>query len=67
MIRLFFLLVLCTAAGQNAVAQSSVDQVGEKLVNDFLTDVITMQGRFEQTLTDADGAVTDVSTGTLEI
>lgn len=67
MIRLFFLLALCAAAGQNAVAQSAVDEVGEKLVNDFLTDVITMQGRFEQTLMDAEGAVTEVSTGTLEI
>lgn len=67
MIRLFFLLALCAAAGHNAVAQSAVDEVGEKLVNDFLTDVITMQGRFEQTLMDAEGAVTEVSTGTLEI
>ena len=39
------------------LAQASVDEIGEKLVNDFLTDVITMQGRFEQSLIDAEGAV----------
>lgn len=67
MIRLFFFLVLCAGAGQNALAQATVDEVGEKLVNDFLTDVITMQGRFEQSLIDAEGAVAEVSNGTLEI
>ncbi len=67
MIRLFLFLVLCAGAGQNALAQATVDEVGEKLVNDFLTDVITMQGRFEQSLIDAEGAVTEVSNGTLEI
>lgn len=67
MIRLCFFLVLCAGAGQNALAQATVDEVGEKLVNDFLTDVITMQGRFEQSLIDAEGAVAEVSNGTLEI
>lgn len=67
MIRLFFFWVFCAVAGQSALAQATVDEVGEKLVNDFLTDVITMQGRFEQSLIDAEGAVTEVSNGTLEI
>lgn len=67
MIRRFLILVLCAGAAQNAVAQLTVDEAGEKLVNDFLSDVITMQGRFEQSLIDAEGAVTEVSTGTLEI
>ena len=67
MIRQFFILALCVVAAQNALAQASVDEIGEKLVNDFLTDVITMQGRFEQSLIDAEGAVSEVSTGTLEI
>jgi len=66
-IRQFFILALCVVAAQNALAQASVDEIGEKLVNDFLTDVITMQGRFEQSLIDAEGAVSEVSTGTLEI
>ncbi|MDH3576375.1 MAG: outer membrane lipoprotein chaperone LolA [Gammaproteobacteria bacterium] len=67
MIRLFFFLMLCAGAGQNALAQATVDEVGEKLVNDFLTDVVTMQGRFEQSLIDAEGAVAEFSNGTLEI
>jgi len=66
-IRLFFFLMLCAGAGQNALAQATVDEVGEKLVNDFLTDVVTMQGRFEQSLIDAEGAVAEFSNGTLEI
>jgi chaperone LolA len=59
--------MLITGIGQHALAQASVDDAGEKLVNDFLTDVITMQGRFEQSLIDAEGEVVEVSGGTLEI
>ncbi len=59
-------LVLCSA-GQGAHAQARVTEVGEQLVNDFVTDVITMQGRFEQSLIDAEGAVVERSSGTLEI
>jgi outer membrane lipoprotein carrier protein len=59
--------MLITGIGQHALAQASVDAAGEKLVNDFLTDVITMQGRFEQSLIDAEGEVVEVSGGTLEI
>jgi len=66
-IRLFFMAVLCAGAAQNALAQTTVDEIGEQLVNDFLTDVITMQGRFEQSLIDAEGVVGEVSNGTLEI
>ena len=67
MIRLLLSLMLITGIGQHALAQASVDAAGEKLVNDFLTDVITMQGRFEQSLIDAEGEVVEVSGGTLEI
>ena len=42
-------------------------EVGEELVNDFVNDVITLQGRFEQSLIDAGGAIIDRSSGTLEI
>lgn len=41
--------------------------MGEMLVHHFLTDVTTMQGRFEQSLIDADGTVVEVTSGTLEI
>ena len=50
-----------------AHAQARADDVGEKLVNDFVNDVITLQGRFEQSLIDAGGAVIERSSGTLEI
>ncbi len=53
--------------GTTALAQARTDDVGEKLVNDFVTDVITLQGRFEQSLIDAGGAVVERSSGTLEI
>ncbi len=39
----------------------------EKLVNDFLTDVITLEGRFEQSLIDAEGTIVERTSGTLEI
>lgn len=67
MIRIFFFLALCAGAAQNTLAQATVDEIGEQLVNDFLTDVITMEGRFEQSLIDAEGVVGEVSNGTLEI
>ncbi len=67
MIRRFLFLALLAGTGQAALAQATVDELGEKLVNDFLTDVITMQGRFEQSLIDAEGAVVEVTGGTLEI
>jgi outer membrane lipoprotein carrier protein len=60
-----FLALMLAAAG--ARAQSSVDDLGEKLVNDFLTDVITLDGRFEQSLIDAEGTIVERTSGTLEI
>jgi outer membrane lipoprotein carrier protein len=50
-----------------ANAQARLDEVGELLVNNFLQDVITLQGRFEQSLIDAEGAVVERSSGTLKI
>jgi outer membrane lipoprotein carrier protein len=50
-----------------AHAQVRLDGVGEQLVNDFIHNVITLQGRFEQSLIDAAGEVVDRSSGTLEI
>ena len=66
-IRKLCFVSLFAILGQSAFAQATVDEMGEKLVNDFLTDVITMQGRFEQSLIDAEGTVVEVSSGTLEI
>jgi len=63
----FFSLCLLMAGVQAAFAQATIDDAGEKLVKDFVTNVITLQGRFEQSLIDAEGAVVEVSSGTLEI
>jgi len=54
-------------AGPTAWAQARVDEVGERLVNDFVANVITLEGRFEQSLIDAEGIVVERSSGTLEI
>lgn len=53
--------------GPTTWAQARVDEVGERLVNEFVNDVITLQGRFEQSLIDAEGIVVERSSGTLEI
>lgn len=60
-------LFLIGLASQSAQAQARVDEVGEQLVSDFVNNVITLQGRFEQSLIDAGGAVVERSSGTLEI
>ena len=66
--KILLLAVLAIAmAGNAAHAQAQVDEVGEKLVSEFITDVITLQGRFEQSLFDAAGMVVERSSGTLEI
>ena len=50
-----------------AHAAPTMDELGEKLVNDFVEDVITFSGRFEQRLLDADGVLVEESSGRLEI
>ncbi len=60
-----FISLVCAAS--NVAAESTIDELGEKLVNDFITNVITLQGRFEQSLIDAEGIVVEESSGTLEL
>ena len=67
MIRTFILLIVVAFAGVDVAAQSSADELGETLVRNFITKVITLQGSFDQSLIDADGIVVDVTSGTLEI
>lgn len=62
-----FLFALLVFVGLQSQAQPTVNEMGEKLVNDFLTNVNTMQGRFEQSMIDAEGEVLEVTSGTLEI
>jgi outer membrane lipoprotein carrier protein len=62
------ILSLLLILGSGAItAQVSVDDLGEKLVNDFLTNVITLEGRFEQSLIDAEGTIVERTSGMLEI
>lgn len=64
----FYSLILMLAVSTSAVkAQSTVDDIGEKLVNDFVNNVITLDGRFEQSLIDAEGTIVETTSGTLEI
>ncbi|MCH9692975.1 MAG: outer membrane lipoprotein chaperone LolA [Gammaproteobacteria bacterium] len=62
-----FFLFLSIAASGVALAGNAVDDRGELLVNDFLTKVITLDARFEQSLIDAEGEVVERTSGTLEI
>ncbi len=67
MTRTILFTVTLLAAQSLAWAQAGGDEVGEKLVGDFVENVITLQGRFEQSLIDADGNIVERSSGTLEI
>ncbi len=67
MARKTLIVLLLLVAQSPAFAQAQADEVGERLVGDFVDNVITLQGRFEQSLIDADGAIVERSSGTLEI
>ncbi len=58
-------LILILFAGLAAVGQEKSD--GQQLIDDFVNDVQTISGRFEQQLIDADDTVVDKSSGTIEI
>ena len=50
-----------------AVAQTEVADQGALLVAAFVNDIATLQGRFEQSLIDADGEVLERTSGNLKI
>lgn len=54
-------------AASFAFGESAEVDAGKRLVDDFVDDVVTFQGSFEQRLIDADGQVLEETTGTLEI
>jgi outer membrane lipoprotein carrier protein len=60
-------LSLCALLLIGQLAQGADEDLGRKYVDNFVADVITFQGNFEQALLDADGQVIDKTTGTLEI
>ncbi len=66
--KLAHIVCFLMAIGAPAVpAETETGDPGEQLVNDFVNDVITLQGRFEQRMLDENGAVVEASSGTLEI
>jgi outer membrane lipoprotein carrier protein len=60
------LLMMC-ALPFAAVAQTDVADKGAQLVAAFVKDIATLQGRFEQSLIDADGEVLERTSGNLKI
>jgi outer membrane lipoprotein carrier protein len=61
------LLSMCTFVVTNAQAGTDANAMGEQLVNDFVNNVITLKGNFEQSLFDAEGAIVERTSGLLEI
>lgn len=59
-----YLLLLVGAA---AVAETTGADDGRRLVDQFVDDVATFRGRFQQALIDADGQLVEQTTGILEI
>lgn len=60
------LLVAIVAAGFASPATAD-DELGKRLIKDFVNDVVTLEGSFEQSLTDAEHEVLEITSGTLEI
>ena len=61
------LVFLSTASAEDVATDASTAGDGHELVTSFVNDFKTMQGRFEQSLLDADGEVLERTSGTLQI
>jgi outer membrane lipoprotein carrier protein len=60
--------VVLALTGSSVLAQAVADEDnGRRLVDDFVQNVETLQGAFEQALLDADGQLIEKTSGTLEI
>lgn len=59
--------LLFAFSGAPALSADAAPEDGRKLVEQFVTDVETMSGRFEQKLVDANDEITETSSGTFEI
>ena len=62
---LYLGILLILGIVQASSAQQETE--GQRLIDDFVNNVQTMSGRFEQQLLDADNIVVDKSSGTIEI
>ncbi len=60
-------LALALSAVLLARVAAADASLGESLVTGFVTDVATLSARFEQSVLDAEGALVDASSGTIEI
>ena len=67
MIKRLALLFTLLASPLAVAGAGAADDVAVELLDSFVNDVITFQASFEQALLDADDAVIERSTGTLEI
>jgi len=59
--------VCCDAMADVKTGSAEADAIGERLVHDFVTNVITLKGKFVQSLKNADGDIIDRTSGVLEI
>ena len=66
-IRQTMLLILSVLAANNGYAEVVDNEIGEKLVRDFMTDIKTLEGKFSQQLVDADRVTLERISGSLEI
>lgn len=60
-------LLATIAVAEQPETDESATAEGAKLVESFVNDITTLQGRFEQSLLDADGEVLERTSGTLQI
>jgi outer membrane lipoprotein carrier protein len=59
--------IACNAAAEIRSDAMQTDALGEKLVHNFVTKVITLQSKFEQSLIDANDTIIERTSGVLEI
>ncbi|MDH3338364.1 MAG: outer membrane lipoprotein chaperone LolA [Gammaproteobacteria bacterium] len=60
-------IAILLLAAASAVGETDNDDAGKRLVDEFVGNVVTFRGSFEQSLIDADGQVAENTSGTLEI
>jgi outer membrane lipoprotein carrier protein len=60
------IVAILLLSGSAVLAEDAIDE-GKRLVDEFVSVVVTFQGDFEQALIDADGQTVERTTGTLEI
>lgn len=67
MTRKTILFIVFALAATSVHADENIDAHGEQLVNDFLTNITTLESNFDQSLIDAEGSIVETNSGTLEI